>query len=81
MAYQPETAIKARMRAAGITIRDLANVLDEPPGTVGNRLAGYIPLAQEQRERILKALDEAEAQQARELQEHAAHGQSLSSTR
>lgn len=56
MQYQPEDEIKARMRRVGLTTRDLANLLQEPPGTVGNRLNGYIPLLFNQRRAILDRL-------------------------
>lgn len=61
MQYRIEAEIKARMKAVGLNIRDLANVLHEPPGTVGNRLNGYIPLTFNQRRAILEHLKKLEA--------------------
>jgi len=56
MSYQVEDEIKARMKVVGLTARDLANVLHEPPGTVSNRLNGFIPLSFNQRHAILEKL-------------------------
>lgn len=61
MQYRIEGEIKARMKAVGLNIRDLANLLHEPPGTVGNRLNGYIPLTFNQRRAILEHLKKLEA--------------------
>ncbi len=56
MKYSKEDEIKARMKRVGLTARDIANVLNEPPGTVSNRLNGFIPLTFNQRHAILEAL-------------------------
>ena len=56
MAYQVEYKLKRRLRAAGITLVDLAQVLVEPPGTIGNRLNGYLELAEPQRREIEAAI-------------------------
>ncbi len=56
MQYQAEDEIKARMKRVGLTARDLANLLQEPPGTVSNRLNGYIPFLFNQRRTIQERL-------------------------
>ncbi len=56
MQYKVEDEIKSRMKAVGLTVRDLANMLHEPPGTIGNRLNGYIPISFNQRRAILERL-------------------------
>jgi transcriptional regulator with XRE-family HTH domain len=60
MAYSVESEIKARMKAVGLTARDLANILREPPGTVSNRLNGFIPLSFNQRRAIVEKLNTEE---------------------
>jgi len=53
---------KSRMKKVGLTTRDLANVLEEPPSTIGNRLNGFMTLSPEKREAIEEVLCMAEAQ-------------------
>lgn len=56
MVYEVEVEIKARMKRVGLTVRELANLLREPPGSVGNRLNGFMPLHVFQRRAILELL-------------------------
>ena len=44
MNYCIQKELKDRIKQAGVDIRDLANHLQEPPGTLSNRLNGWIPL-------------------------------------
>jgi hypothetical protein len=44
------------MKRVGLNARDLANLLGEPPGTISNRLNGFIPLHFNQRRAILERL-------------------------
>jgi DNA-directed RNA polymerase specialized sigma24 family protein len=60
MAYTAEQEIKTRMKRVGLTTRDIANLLGEPPGTVGSRLNGFIPLYFNQRRAILEKLIQEE---------------------
>ena len=64
MQYKQEDEIKARMKRVGLTARDLANLLGEPPSTVSNRLNGFIPLHFIQRRAILEKLQTEETRKS-----------------
>jgi hypothetical protein len=61
MGYAVEEEIKRRARGAGLTARDLAAALGEPPSTTSNRLNGFAALSGEQRRIIWQAIKAAEA--------------------
>ncbi len=63
MVYQIEVKLKKQAKAAGLTTRDLANALNEPPGTTGGRLNGFLPLSGGQRLKIQRAIEQAEKEQ------------------
>ena len=44
--YEVEFELKKRIRRAGLTVREIAQALQEPPGTVAGRLNGFLPLDQ-----------------------------------
>jgi hypothetical protein len=67
MAYEPYDELKSRLKLAGIGMRELAQALKEPPGTVGNRLNGYIPLTTDKMRVILSLLKAAEAARTDEV--------------
>lgn len=58
--YPVQIEIKARAKAAGLSMRDLAAVLGESPGTTGSRLNGFIPFSPASKQAILKAIETAE---------------------
>ena len=60
MTYQVETELKSRAKKAGLTGRELAEALGEPPGTTGNRLNGFLPLSHTQRLKIVQVIEQAE---------------------
>jgi cyanate lyase len=61
MIYQKEAELLERKTRLGLTHRDLANALQMPPSTIANKLAGFIPLSNEERKRLEKFLSEREA--------------------
>lgn len=61
MLYEKQTGLILGLRGCGLGIRDVANALGEPPGTVSGRLNGYLPLTPENRIAILKLIAEARA--------------------
>lgn len=63
MVYKIEDELKARMKRVGLTSRELANVLREPPTTVRSRLNGFMPLHTNHRRAILEELRRAEDEQ------------------
>jgi len=58
--YEPDKVLKDLIRRAGLTTRDIANVLNEPPGTVAGRLNGWLPLVYSKRKAIMAAIERAE---------------------
>ncbi len=64
MVYQKETDLIERKKRLRLTHRDLANVLYMPPSTIANKLAGFIPLASEERKRLEEVFDELESKQS-----------------
>ena len=52
--YKVQTEIKARLKAAGIVVREVAQWLEEPPATVASRLSGYMPLPEEIKSKIIQ---------------------------
>lgn len=61
MGYAVEEEIKRRMRGAGLTARELAAALGEPPSTTSNRLNGFAALTGEHRRIIWQTIRAAEA--------------------
>lgn len=59
--YQVQKELKARARKAGLTVRDLAHALQEPPATTSNRLNGWLPFSEEQRKTLEQSVSAAEA--------------------
>jgi hypothetical protein len=60
--YEKRTDLIERRNHAGITNRELARAIGEPPSTTGGRLCGFLPLSNEQIKIILKTCQEAEIQ-------------------
>jgi len=69
MTYQKDTELITSYRQAGLTIRDLANLLQMAPGTVSGKLAGFsTPLDYSQRKKVLELCERAvKAQNAQTL--------------
>jgi hypothetical protein len=61
MGYAVEEEIKRRMRGAGLTARELAAAIGEPPSTTSNRLNGFATLTGVQRRIIWETIRAAEA--------------------
>ncbi len=62
--YEPDKKLKTEMREAGVTAREVANFLNEPPGTTTGRLNGWIPLSWTVRKRIVEYIESVKQQKA-----------------
>lgn len=58
--YEVHKELIKRYRKAGLTVRDLANALNEPPGTTSNRIYGWVPMSKRQEDKIIETIKEAE---------------------
>ena len=58
--YEKRTDLIERRNLVGLTNRDLATALNEPPSTTGGRLCGFLPLTKEQEKIIIQVLQDAE---------------------
>ena len=58
--YENQKELKYRMKKAGLNVRDLANKLCVPPGTISGWLGGWAPLTTEYRGNITAIIEEAE---------------------
>ena len=56
--YKPDIEIKQKLKEAGWNLRDLANFMQEPPGTVGARLNGYLRFDKEKRDIVITKLND-----------------------
>lgn len=62
--YDVENELKLRARRAGLTTRELAGILNEPPGTTCGRLNGFLPLSFSQRKKLIVGIEKAESERA-----------------
>lgn len=60
MVYEKQQAVIDRKNKLHLTNRDIANILDKPPGTVAGKLNGFIPLLLEERNKINRFFDDYE---------------------
>ena len=59
--YENQKELKFRMKKAGLNVRDLANQIKIPPGTISGWLGGWAPLTSEYRVKILQVIKAAES--------------------
>lgn len=58
--YRVHNLLKKRIKEAGVDMRDLSNHIGEPPGTLSNRLNGWIQLPSEMHAKINRYVQMAE---------------------
>ncbi|MDD5673276.1 MAG: hypothetical protein PHC61_03870 [Chitinivibrionales bacterium] len=64
--YEKRTDLIERRNLAGLTNRELAHALGEPPSTTGGRLCGFLPLTFEQEKIIIQTFKDAEQRKNKE---------------
>ena len=59
MIYERDVELITRYKAAGLTVRELANCLAMPPGTVAGKINGFSePLNYQQRKAVLDLIED-----------------------
>jgi len=69
MVYQRQLDLLDRKRRLGWTNREVGNALDVAPGVASSKLNGFILLTSEERRRLERAMDLAEAAQNAESEQ------------